>query len=879
MLKYSTSLATLFGRSVCPLFLASALVVAPGLANATDFVVDTDTSETNAAVGGGNEPVADGDTLTVEEGVTMTIDEDGAGLSVDGSGLAAGFISDVVITNNGTIITSGTAANLGNDTDLNGGNASGRRSFGYGDGISAWYATNAIVINNGTINVGDYDAAAMSLFYSDNSLNINNGVIELRYENAFGLFTSRSDAATMVNNGSIYSYSVQGTTMMRMVAFDSTAASLADAGTTGHLVVNNGLIQAWKSSFNTEINGMQLEGAYQVDTVLDTNDYADKDLHRYIADSAMYNYGTINIIATFPAGTSTYFREVAGMYVNAHDVDVYNYGNIYIGSIGIGMEMQGSGLRQYNYGNIIIDAFNAGVSTNEIAVGMESYMSRAIYDYGDPLIADDNDPDYVGPVDDIDRDNASSYRNKVVNAGLIQIGNGDGMSAGIATNGGSGHDIYNYGEIRTPNGWSILYGNDGELGVNGYNNTYLFDGSILVGDIILNMFAREYSRFHLGDGYNAALRFDVASDKFHVDPGFYDGTDTMIWPRIPNQNLITSPNGFALVGNMVYVVDLESYSQQDKAAWSLVSMIQDAVDDGASSRPPAGDFAFSGSATGLSENWVRAFGGWVREPGDGGVSVGDEITDERDGGYSGYSAGTIIGVNKPERSYFTGVAYSQLSSIDEMDNDTGYSTHTGTLFGGIATTLKERFDLSLTAGVSFNQTDRDIADNRVPDGIDTTTANYASVFLSPSLLVNGPWGSSLRLNYLGGWTPTHSYELSEGEKLEVQHRFSHIFGARFQMAHDVPKISETFPVRVRYGVEGSYANGQNIDSVVEDVPALPGILNNYNIRFNYQGLSTPYDDGFTARGFAALDFGPAFIEAGYNTDEQVSVSAGLKIRF
>ncbi|WP_422037787.1 hypothetical protein [Roseibium sp.] len=869
MLKHSTSLATLFGRSVCPLFLATALVVAPGVANAQNVTIDNsdNLNETNGDwPGGTNELTADGGTLTVEEGVTMNIDEDGAGLSVDGW-------ADVVITNNGSIYTTGTANNYGYTVGHASYNQSAVRSFGYGDAISVWNATNAIVINNGLIDVGDFNAAATALFYADNSLNINNGVIALRYEEAYGLFTSRSDAATLVNNSSIYSYSESGTRLMRIAALDPNAASnlQADAAKTGHLMVNNGLLQAWKGSGNSDIRAMELEGFQTEATALNNGLtiplYADDDLNRYIVDAAMYNYGTINIIATTPTGTSTSRSEVAGMYVNAHDVDAYNFGSIYIGSIGIGMEMQGSGLRQYNYGNIVIDAANAGSpadpSINPISAGIESFLSRAIYDYADPL------PGSGAPsVDDLNilRDNASSYRNLVVNAGLIQINNDrdNGMSAGIITRGGSGHDVYNYGEIRTPNGWSILYENDGQLGVNGYNNTYLFDGSILVGDLYINPTAKNWNRFHLGDGYNAALQFDVSWGKF------VNGVDG------PNVNLIYSPNGLVLLNDTIYTFDLESYAQQDQAAWSLVSMIQNTVDEETASRLPSGDFGFNGDGeAGLSNKWARMFTGWVQEEGDGAVVVGDDINDERDGGYSGYSAGTIVGVNKPDRSYFFGAAYGYLESIDEMDNDTGYDTHSATLFGGVAGTFKDRFDLSLIAGLTANHTQRDVADNRVLSGIDTVDANYGSVFLSPSLLVDGPWGSSLRLNYLGKWTQSHTYELYGGEDLKVDQRFTSIVGTQFQMTHDIPMmqnvplIGAQYRARVRYGVEGHYAFAPDIRGTV----TLGGLPK------TGPGLATPYDDGFSARGYAGLDIGPVFFEAGYTTDEQVSVNAGLKIRF
>ncbi|MEO0980965.1 MAG: hypothetical protein AAFY24_27150, partial [Pseudomonadota bacterium] len=80
--------------------------------------------------------------------------------------------------------------------------------------------------------------------------------------------------------------------------------------------------------------------------------------------------------------------------------------------------------------------------------------------------------------------------------------------------------------------------------------------------------------------------------------------------------------------------------------------------------------------------------------------------------------------------------------------------------------------------------------------------------------------------------------------------------------HKLPLTGQTFPTRIRYGVEASYADGQAIG-------------------YNLMGadFETDYDSGFSARGFAALEVGPTFIKAGYGTDEQVSINAGLTLRF
>ncbi|WP_420333101.1 hypothetical protein [Roseibium sp.] len=859
MLKHSTSLGTLFGRRRCPLFLATALLVAPGVANSADIIISVDTNETNGDATNLPSP-GNGESLIVNEGVTMTIDEDGAGLTVIG-------VSDVVITNNGSIYTFGTENDCGFDETGAGcagneQNTSGEKSFGYADGMYIVGADYAQVTNNGLIDVDDYRGTAMFV-QGESALITNNNQITVRGEYGIGMSLGRGSDAYLLNNGTITMNLASNVTGMNVFGWNP-ADDLGDptdnrfATTTGHLLVNTGVIEWVKDSTNTGFIGMRMDGTDEEATGV-PDEY---DQYRYIVDAQMYNYGTIRVILTAPPGDSGAAYHAAGMRTAAHNVDIYNYGTIDIGSTGRGIDATGSGLGVYNYGTIIVDGGNADPTNNGLlSVGMEVFLDRAILNYGDATT-------------DILRTDGTEadYRNKAVNAGLIRINNTRAtLGAGVHIKGDSGQDFYNYGTVISPNGWSLLLDADdgqGSTGIPYKNNAYLFDGSILVGDLNVNPYSRVEWNLHFGDGYNAALRFDDTenqiwySNRIHLGGAFPTG--------------FHSPNGFVLVDNVAYVVDLESYSQQDQTTWSMVSMIQDAVDEETKTRPPEGDFAFNGDGSGGPSNkWARMFAGWVYDPGDGAVVVGDEASDERDGGYNGYSAGTIVGVNKAERSYFFGAAYSQVSSIDDMDNDTGYETYSGTLFAGISSTLRERFNLSMTTGVSFNHTDRDIADNRSVTGLDSVTANYVSAFLSPSLLVDGPWGSSMRLNYLGAWTQDHSYELSGGEELKVKKRYAHVFGSQFQMVHDIPMmenvplIGERFPARVRYGVEGHYALGSDIKSTV----TLPGFT-----RYS-DSLKTPYNDGFTARGFAGLDLGPAFVEAGYDTDEQVSVSAGLKIRF
>lgn len=930
MLKYSTSLGTLFGRSVCPLFLAGALVIPPSAALAQDITIIGPETITNGDDGTGNPNLLDsGETIIIEE--TGSIITTGGTTGPDNPGIYAGtydyfgafngaghVASDITIINRGSIETSGDS-----------GNSSGPLGYGFGDGMYVSRIQRAYIQNDGYLSAEDFDAYGIFLRFSDDSTIINNGTIWMpdqdeitngsrgSFSRAIGVNASHnalvinngtisegshsaeaavtiynSGAATVINNGLLEVRTDAAETVTETVnvvgggtkTVDFTSASMSamrvhayydrnyesnfgglldDIGTAaerldpanwalpGHHMENNGTIR----SYVLGSRGMYLRAydggdLYDTDVAPYTNpddglDYNITGDFIYLTDSLLVNNGRILMESDDLSG---FTHNVYGMSIEGHDATAINNGYIYIRPFGYGMQTGGSGVELYNYGTIVMDHNNVDVDANQPSAGMYSFQDRELETQTWTL---DSDPDvsFVLEVGRLD----NSVRNLLVNAGVIRVNNS--RSAGIYIQNESGHDVYNFGTIWAPNGYSLyLTGDDLIPGVE--DRIYLMDGSILVGDVLMNRRSKKSTRFVLGDGFNGAVRFE---------------TDTSVLQTNPSRPiLVTSRNGYAVVNDTLFSLDMEGYSQQDQTTWSMVSMIQDAVDEGTATRPPAGDFAFNGDGgEGMSDKWAQMFAGWVRDPGDGAIGLDYNGTDEHEGGFNGYTAGTIIGVNKPERSYFVGAAYSKVDSIDWMDNDTGYDTHSGTLFGGIATTLKERFDLSLTAGVSYNHSNRELADGRLTSGIDTVSADYASVFLSPSLLIEGPIGSSLRLNYLGGWTQGHSYKLSGGELLKVEQRHNHVVGAKFEMVQNIPKFSDRFRARFRYGAEASYADGADIASDV----TLSGFTKQAG------DMSTPYNNGFSAGGFAALDIGPAFIKAGINSDEQVTVNAGVTLRF
>jgi|GEM_PF-3662344 len=775
---------------ICAL-LGSTAMALPTQVFAEDIVISVDVPGFDSSRANGSIDIPVGvNSVTLTEGTEINI-TDAVGLEI--------FSRDgVTVTNNGRIVTSGTNAGV---------NTADPQSLGYGDGIFVLGSDNATIINNGFISVGDYFGNAIFGYDANKYTVVNTGDIviseEILEDNEDYLTwtpTAQQPTNPHIDPDTGLPYQTAGASAgVRINSFLEVANS-PSIGLGGHYVVNTGTI----TSYAVQSRGIYLDGASRVtwdhdnDPTTDEVELSDDFFSIY---STAVNNGRILMLATTP---SNGIYDVSGLRAEANHATLINNGYIEIRPQGFGIDYNGNSGTIINNGTIL--AFN------DDSHGIEHYRNGT------------------------SRDNLKI--DLTVNTGHISV-EGDNTH-GITLSGHDGHDLFNYGRVFSRDGYSIdvnTFGSGG-LATGDRNTVYLLDGSILYGDVFISDASLEYTDFQLGDGLNAAVRFDTTNGNLPLE--------------------IASRHGHVIVDDTLYVADLDSYAQQDQVAWSMFSQIQNAIDDGTEARPPAGDFAFNGDGEGMSNKWMRVFGGWVYEPGDDDVTYLDPGADHTPD-YTGYWAGTIIGMNKETLSFYAGASYSSVSG----DEDVSYDTYSGTLFGGVAKSIAERVEASLTAGAAYNKTDREIADNRVVGGIDTDTANYASLFVSPSLLVKGPIaGSSFRVNYLGAWTQGHDFDFSGGTQLDVEQRFNNVFGAQFQMAHKLPLVNDTFETRIRYGVEGSYADGQAVG-------------------YNLMGtdLETPYDDGFSARGFAALEVGPTFIEAGYNTNEQVSINAGLKLKF
>ena len=783
-------------RILTALFCSTALVM-PGQVLADEFLIDQAfllgdivTNDTNGGLTG----VGDGDTVILGEGISVVTDE------------AAGFeffgVDSLTFVNNGTIFTSGTLTDASTVYD----SSNGR---GYGDGFYGSRVNNLSFTNNGVISIGDAGTYGAFVTRSENVRLTNNGTIRIREEAA----VENYDAG----NGNI---GTSGAAMggFRINAYENIVQGGVFTGANalaGHWLINNGTIE----SGVLQSRGMYLDGA--------TNNGGDDNpdaLDVWIrTKGTLINNGTIRMTSTSDDTSGTF--DTSGMRVEGHDAEIYNYGLIDIVPQGFGIDFNGAGGTVVNYGSIYIK---------------DSKDSHGIEHYRNEVLTRDDPNGIISRYGD---DGFEEYRSVTGNLGLIYVAGEN--THGVSLTAIQKHDFFNAGTIISMDGYSIDVGMSGfETTDESYNQIGLLDGSVLYGLVGIrfrtvggvHVGATQYTSLGLGDGLNATVRFDVETDTSRnnnnqeVEDG--GGLPFEIF-SYHNSHVVDTDKG------IIYVADLDSYSQQDQTLWRMSSMLQDAIDSGSGTRLPANTFGFS---KGTNGNWAQAFGGGLFAQRDGAAPA-----------YNGGSAGIVAGLDTQPLGFHGGLAVSYVAG----DEQVSYETTSASAFAGVSGNLAERLNYSFTAGAAFNSTDRDQADNMVVGGIDSDTATYASIFWTPSVRLEGPIeGSSVRLLYTGLWQQGHTFNFPGGTVLSVDSRFANFVQSRFQMEHKFAMAN------VAYGAEASWTDGQDMS-------------------FSLMGaaLETPYDDGFYSRFFTRVSNQNGYVEVGYDTEERVTAEAGLKLKF
>ncbi|QKV17901.1 autotransporter outer membrane beta-barrel domain-containing protein [Oricola thermophila] len=411
------------------------------------------------------------------------------------------------------------------------------------------------------------------------------------------------------------------------------------------------------------------------------------------------------------------------------------------------------------------------------------------------------------------------------------------------------------------NSGTIASEQDNALELQGSNATLnLLAGSVIRGGV---EFADPgTATLNIGPGLNTALT--VTGMPATVDAG---GQPLVVSGGVV---AVVDPVGFAAAPSMIAGATGALANSLDRRMRGPVS--SSAPSFVTSYFPVAGGGDEGTSAAGW---WGDVFGGMSSRSASG-----------NEAGYGQLHGGVVVGFDREvSASTRAGLFAGGLAGRFAEDNDATVVGMTGIFGGAYARHDAGAFfaDLSLTGGVTFNDSDRQVLNNLAPGGIETATASYAGVFASPSLTVGGShevagttFTPSLRARYTGIYLDGYA-ETGSAAALTVDSRVHHVFDLRAQVETalvDRDDAGDMQRVSLRAGVDGIFHRGDDVDA-------------------DLLGTGISFASGTdedVARGFVGVDaahvmpggrtFNAGF-EVGAGTDSVVTLDlrAGLRGRF
>ena len=345
---------------------------------------------------------------------------------------------------------------------------------------------------------------------------------------------------------------------------------------------------------------------------------------------------------------------------------------------------------------------------------------------------------------------------------------------------------------------------------------------------------------------------------------------------------------FAVNGLQVAVVDPTALAMADDIVFDLVNSVSGSVFSRLRSERLGGStgqavaalqeddgLAFASSMGAGTEAWVEVFG-LAREQRDTSPAVGADH----------YLGGIIAGIDTPvgadtRAGLFLGGSYGELDvKFDSQDEDIG-SAFIGA-YGGYASG-PWAIDLVVTGGWSRYDLTRNIANNTVPGGMETASADYDGYFIAPELsvahtvAVNGQEViPSVQLGYAG--THLDSYtETGSSSGMTVNDRFIHLLTGRFQVTVPVriPQYADSVYFAPYAGVEGrTRLDNSDVNAVLlgQSISFDAGGEDSVGAALAGVELSALIDDGVSL-------FGRVEATAESNSGRTIAGQAGLQIAF
>ncbi|QKV17900.1 autotransporter domain-containing protein [Oricola thermophila] len=592
------------------------------------------------------------------------------------------------------------------------------------------------------------------------------------------------------------------------------------------------------------------------------------------ADALISNSGTIE----------TSGEEGYGIYSEGAAAEIFNSGTIETsGEEGYGIYSEGAAAEIFNSGTIEtsgdeavgIASFGAdAVISNSGTIETSGRWSDGIRSRGDASVISNS-----GMIETSGEETWGiwSWGDDAVisNSGMIETSGEDGHGiysdgdAGVISNAGTiivtgngANGVMSWGDgVTVTNSGTIASEQDNALELRGSNATVnLLAGSVIRGGI---EFADPgTATLNIGPGLNTALT--VTGMPATVDAG---GRPLVVSGGVV---AVVDPVGFGAAPSMIAGATGALANSLDRRMRGPVS--SSAPSFVTSYFPVAGGGDEGTSAAGW---WGDVFGGMSSRSASG-----------NEAGYGQLHGGVVVGFDREvSASTRAGLFAGGLAGRFAEDNDATVVGMTGIFGGAYARHDAGTFfaDLSLTGGVTFNDSDRQVLNNLAPGGIETATASYSGVFASPSLTVGGNYEvagttftPSLRARYTGIYLDGYT-ETGSAAALTVDSRVHHVFDLRAQVETalvDRDDAGDMQRVSLRAGVDGIFHRGDDVDA-------------------DLLGTGISFASGTdedVARGFVGVDAAHAMpggrtfnagFEVGAGTDSVVTLDlrAGLRGRF
>jgi hypothetical protein len=643
----------------------------------------------------------------------------------------------------------------------------------------------------------------------------NNGIIR---SNGYGLYVDGNHNNTLINNNTVETFGNNNSGLF--------------ANTDGNTLINRGDVSTTGTwGYGMEVTGLLNNTLINSGTI--TTTAAVTHGMRALGDyNTLTNSGDINI-----SGGSAH-----GMYGRDDFNTLTNSGTITVeGGSGHGMYVDGDNNMLTNIGDInVAGGSGDGLTTGPSAAHYNTFINRGriiVNEFGGTsahgikAVGDFNTSINSGSITVYGQSGHGLYADgaspTITNSGNIIVHGDDGN--GLNANGDS--------SVLTNSGNIIVHGDRGHgLYANGDSNTITNSGTVLSddgysvhltsSDATLNLLSGSVlsGKVYFSDFNTATLNFGSG----------LNAAVTLSSAMLPSGFTITAPGAYTVVGDTVYVTDLGDYAAQDQASGIASRLVHDAV--ATRGVVPA---VTQGSAQ--SDTWASVTGSLVRNSGDATLT-----------GYDGTVVSGSFGRDRLDGpGVFAGVSLSQTETDSGVNND-AIGVHGG-IYGQLGGA-----DYTLIVGLSYNDTARQQANNTLPGGLETASDSYLSLFVSPAMTWNGLLGGndSLRLAYTGSYYGSHSFDFSAGD-LAIDSRFTHQLEARVAWARVIEAGT------VRYGLDLGYQSGDAISLTLAGQSL---------------SASTPGDEAY-GRVFAGMDFSNGTVEASYDNNNEVSLTASYSWRF